>query len=203
MASKTTIANLALHRIGVSQLIANVETEQSQAAISINAVWDLHRDAVLRDFAWPWATAYATLGLVAGTSTTYAVTNEWNYSYRYPSDCLLARRIVTAAGRQTSTPPTFRVGRDSTGRLIYTGEASAVLEYTVKVTDPEEFDGLFVSMLAWKLAATIAPSQSRIADMAKTAMAMYLLEKRHAEDAAANEGQQPAPLEASWIEARN
>jgi hypothetical protein len=202
MTSKTQITNVALMRIGVSQSVANVDTEQSREALSAKLIFDDEVDFVLRDFPWPWATAYAELGLVSGT--TSAPTNaDWLYAYRYPADCLFARRMVVASvGRVNTNPPPFKLGRDTQGRLIYTNEADAVLEYTARVTDPAEFDALFRSMLSWRLAAALAPSLSRIKDMAESALKMYEIEKSKAVARALNEGQQSVAQDAEWISAR-
>ena len=75
---------------------------------------------------------YACILANSGTqppNTTYWSTNEddapdyanpdWTYAYRYPSDCLFARRITEVAqGTQRQFDPTpipFRVGRDENG----------------------------------------------------------------------------------------
>jgi hypothetical protein len=158
---------------------------------------------VLRDFPWPWATAYADLALVGGSSTV-KVNNDWQYSYRYPSDAVFARRIVRdSIGRQDPNPAPYRMGRDSQGRLIFTNEANAQLEYTSSIDDPAEFDSMFVSMLAWKIGSSLAPSLSRIEKMAQSCMAMYEVDKSKAESRALNESQQEDPLEAELIRARD
>lgn len=199
MASDTQIANIALTRMGVDKAIANLTTEQSKEAALIRRIYEDERKYVLRDFPWPWASAYAEPGLVGG-SASEAVNGDWQYSYRYPPDCLFVRRIVRASkGREDPHPPPFRVGRDASGRLIFTDETEIEIEYTVDVTDPEEYDTMFVSMLAWKLAAVAAPAMSRVKDMSQTAMQMYEIDKTKAQSRALNEGQDPPALEAEWI----
>jgi len=201
MASKTQIVNLALLRIGVTRAIANVDTEQSREAVSARLAFDDERDFVLRDFPWPWASTYATGQLVTGSSTTPA-NRDWIFAYRYPSDCLMVRRLVTSAGRSDTAPPSFAIGRDSQGRLIYTNQEEAEFEYTARVTNPEEFDALFVSMLAWKLASVLAPALSRIENMTTNAIKMYEIEKSKAQSRALNEGQAAPPLDAEWVRGR-
>jgi hypothetical protein len=204
MSSKTKIVNLALGRIGISDILANVDTERSAHAVRAKLVFDDERDFVLRDFSWPFATRYITLGLVDGSSSDPA-NADWTFAYRYPSDCLMARRLALGNGRTDSTPPApFRVGSDTTGRLIYTDQEDAVLEYTARVTDAETFDPLFVSMLAWRVAASLAPSLSRVVDMDKKALAGYFMDKAIAQASAANEGQQPSQdlVDADWIAGR-
>ena len=200
MASDTQIANLALLHLGVSKRIGNLQSERSIEADAIRTAYADDRDYCLRDFPWPWATAYATLGLVS--DPTVAVNDDWFFAYRYPSNCLFVRRILTAAGRRETNPAPFRTGRDNQGRLIFTDQEDAEVEYTAAVTDPQEFDAVFVSMFAWKLAASCGPSLSRDSNMARTAMQMYEIEKLKAQSRALNEGQDPPAPEAEWIRDR-
>lgn len=202
MASKTQIVNIGMARIGVNKQIANVDTETSREAVTAKMLFDDDVLYVLRDFPWPWATTYSDPGLVAGSASS-PVNNDWIYSYRYPSDGVFVRRIVNTEGRKGANPPPFRIGRDSQGKLIYTNEQNAGIEYTALITNPEEFDALFVSMLAWKIGAGCAPSLSRIKDMAQTCMQMYEIDKSKAQSRALNEGQQEVPLDAELIRMRD
>ena len=188
MASKTQIANVALIHIGITKGISNVDTENSNEARTIKVLFDDLRDEVLREFNWPFARKYAALGLVAGTSDDPA-NGDWTYSYRFPSDCLAARRIVTSIGRTDPNPRPFAIGSDDQGQLIFTDEEDATLEYTWAVDDPARFDPLFRSALAWKVASGIAPALSRVKDILTTCQKMYMLEISKAQAAALNEAQ--------------
>lgn len=190
-----------MQRLGHELVISNVDTDTSQQAISIKNCFDAERDFVLRSLPWPWATAYAALGLVAGTTST-AANNDWQYSYRYPPDCLQARRLTVLGNRTTATRIPFAIGRDSTARLIFTDEPDAELEYTIAITAATEFDPIFASMLAWRIAATIAPAQSRTQLKAADAMRMFLGEWQVAASVALNERQADPPREADWIQDR-
>lgn len=202
MSSRTQIANLALIKIGVSKQISNVDTDLSREAITLRTLMDQEIAFVLRDFPWPFATQYGTLALVAGTATDPA-NNDWQYSYRYPTDCLYARRIVVpSVGRRDPNPPSFRVGRDSQGRLIYTNIEDAELEYTANITNAEEFDAMFVGALSWKLAAGVAPPLSRIKGIVEICLNGYEYEKTQAKSRALNEAQQEEPLESEFMRAR-
>ena len=202
MATKTDVLNIALARIGVSKRVQNIDTERSIYAETARTLIDEDIKYVLRDFPWPFATAYVDLALVDGSTTENAV-SDWRYSYRYPSDCLYARRIVVATvGRNNPAPPPFRIGRDSQGKLIYTNEPEAELEYTYAITEVSEFDAIAVSQLAWKLGAGISPSLSRVKGIAEVCMAMYEVDKAKAQSRSLNEGQQDDPIEAEAIRAR-
>lgn len=202
MASEVQIVNMALGRIGVSDVIASL-TEQSQAALSASVIFNVDRDQVLRDAPWPFATKYATAALVTGSSATPA-NRDWVFAYRYPADCHYMRRIVPASvGRRETRPVPFRVGRDDQGRLIYTNEQDAELEYTLAVTDAAEFDPLFVSALADLLGWHLAPALSRMKGAADDAARRYVRSIEQARVAAFNEGREEYPEEAEWIRARS
>lgn len=203
MASKTNVVNIALSRIGVSKQVANVETEQSLAAQLARTIIDEDILYVLRDFPWPWATAYKNPALVAGTTSVNAV-SDWRYAYRYPADCLFVRRIVTpSVGRSDANPAPYRIGRDAEGRLIYTNQEDAEIEYTYNVSDVSEFDALAVSQLAWKLGAGMGPALSRIKGIVELCMQGYEIDKTKAQSRALNESQQEVPIEAESIRARD
>lgn len=210
---KTDIGNLALQHLGVSKPIANIDTETSLEARSLRSVFDGERDACLRDFPWPFATAYGTLALVSGSSTSPA-NGDWVFSYRVPVDCIFARRIVQPGLSGLSGTPgscrrraripliPFRRGRDNQGGLIYTSQDQAVLEYTVQITNAADFDPLFATALAWRLAITCAPALSRVDGITKTCQAGYELEKSRAEAQALNESQADEAADAEWISGR-
>ena len=88
MASKTEIGNLALSHIGIGKEVANIETEQSAEASALRRVYDTALRKTLRDFNWPFARVIADLGLIEEDPT-----DEWDFSYRVPSDCVSFRRI--------------------------------------------------------------------------------------------------------------
>lgn len=43
-------------------------------------------------------------------------------------------------------------------RAVYTNLQNAVAAYTVRATNPGDFDRMFAELLSWKLAVLIAPS---------------------------------------------
>lgn len=87
MSSSTEISNMALSHLAISREIAALDTERSQEAQACRRFYETVRKTVLRDYPWPFATKFATLALVEDDPNS-----EWDFSYRYPSDCLNARR---------------------------------------------------------------------------------------------------------------
>jgi hypothetical protein len=206
-ASKTHLANLALSHLGHSTSIADLATEQSKEARACRDFYDVARDALLRSFPWRFATTTGALALV---STFTADGSEWGYSYRYPSDALRFWRVLNGASglasrvRSQNADVRFRIGRDATGRLIYSDLTPAVGEWTIRVDDPTrytaDFDLAFSFHLAWLLAPRITTGDpGKLGQMALQNYA-YAVGVAKANDA--NEDGPDLPADAEWITAR-
>jgi hypothetical protein len=110
---------------------------------------------------------------------------------------------ASGTGRKFDRNPIpFRVGRDVNGLLLYTDEPAAVLEYTMIDCEALWADDLWIDAFTWRLAATLAPSMSRVEKMAEKAWTMYLLTLRQASAVSSNEQQHERAGEAEWIEGR-
>lgn len=134
------------------------------------------------------------------------VNKDWIYSYRWPVDCLYARRMPPASlvGRKFDPNPiAFRIGRDVNGLLIYSNEADANLEYTSLDCDALWADDLWIDAFTWRIAAYIAPSLSQLPNLAEKCYRMYLLALQTASAVSSNEQQQEKPGDADWIRDRN
>lgn len=204
------ICNQALSRIGCAQTITSLADSRPEA-VQCNLWYAQCRDAMLRDFRWPWATTYAALNQVS--ANTAAVNQEWVYSYRYPTDCLLIRRLLYLPDSPvalTSQPPVFplplmwrqdadpypipfEVGQDDDGKLIYTDQINAWIKYTVAVTDPTQFPQDFASVLAWRLATELAYSLATSDSRREYALKQYRDELATSRANALNEEQRDNP----------
>ena len=160
---KLLLVNRALIRIGC-RTIGNYLTDQSRAAVAAREVFDAEYASTLRDHPWSFATAYAALVLVDGAATgdpADQANPDWVFSYRVPTDAVAARRLVDTVTRRgwDPSPPKFRLGSDVVetvvGRLLFTDEEDATLEYTKLVTLSAS-DALFREALVWRLAAALA-----------------------------------------------
>lgn len=200
MASETEIANLALSHLGIGKEIASLETEKSEEATACRRFYTLLRDSSLRDFPWPFATKIIAVGLVEEDPN-----DEWSFSYRYPTDCLKLRRILSGTrndNRQTRIP--YKVARDDDGLLIWTDKEDAEVEYTVKETNPERFSADFVTFLSLRLSVAIAPRLTRgdPFKMGERAARLYELEVSKARATAVNEQQDEENPESEFISGR-
>lgn len=200
MPSDVAICNLALSNIGVGQEISNLTTERSAEALACRRYFDHVRDLVFRAFPWPFATRIQALALVEEDPN-----EEWAYSYRYPTDCLMFRKIQSGIRndtRQTRVPT--KIGNDSAGKLIFTNKEDSIAEYTVLVEDPEQYPPDFVSAFSFLLAAHIAPrlTGGDPFKMGDKALAKYQAAIGEAESNAANEEQAEELPESEFIRAR-
>lgn len=151
MPSKTEICNQAISHLAIGKEIGNVETERSQEAAACRRFYETTRDEVLRDFPWPFATSIVALAKVADNPN-----DEWTISYRYPSDCLMMRRVLSGTRNDTQdTRVPNKVGQDASGLLIFCDRDSAQLEYTVRATDELRYPADFVSAFSLLLAAKV------------------------------------------------
>ena len=194
------LANMAIGHVGSSQLI-DLLTEKTTEAQQCNLYFDQAVETTLEDFNWPLATKYGALALVTDNS---AVTTpyDWVYGYRYPTDCIHVRRIVTALGRIDPNPPPWHPGIDDQGRLIWTDVEDAIIEYTKRVIDVNLFSPLFVDVVAWRLAAYIAPALSKTPTMRATCLAIYEAMMGKATVQAGNEQQQSEEPQSEFMRAR-
>ena len=200
--TQAIICNMALGHLGVtSAVIANLDTDTGKASDSCRLYYQPSLDAALEDFAWPEFTRYRTLDLVEDF-TAVTTPHDWDYSYRYPENCANVRRIVLSTGRNTPSPAPFALGLDDTGRLIYTNEEDAIIEYGERVEDPALFGALFAEAVSWKLAAFMAPAHSRIKGIVGDALKMYFLVGARAEVKSGNERQLPKPNDSEFTRER-
>ena len=198
--SKVGIVNIALSHLSIGKTIAVLQTEKSEEAITARLFYDLALEATLRDFPWPFASRIIALALVAEEPN-----DEWNFSYRYPTDCLEIRRILSGMKndtRQSRTP--YRILSDEQGSLVYTDYENAEIEYTVRDISPQFYPPDFVMAFSLYLAHLMAPRLTG-GDQFKLgarALSLYDLEISRAVKNAFNEQQIEEPPESEFIRDR-
>lgn len=152
MSSTTEIANMAISHLGIGKQISDLDTENSQEAKACRTYYELARKITLADVHWNFAARFVTLNLIEQTPT-----DEWDYSYRYPSDCIYIRRIKSGIrdDNQDSRIP-YKIISDDIGKIIYTDQPDAVIEYTYNCTTTSLFTDNFSLALSFRLAELIA-----------------------------------------------
>jgi hypothetical protein len=200
MASKVGIVNISLSHLAVGKEIANIETEKSEEATTARRFYDTALEATLRDFPWPFATRITTLALIETTPNT-----EWAYSYRYPTDCLYLRKILSGIRNDTrQSRAVYKIASDSSGLLILTDQQNAEIEYTLRATNPQFYTSDFVMAFSYYLAALMAPSltggdQFKLGDKV---LKLYQFEISRAVSRAENEEQREEEPESEFIRGR-
>ncbi len=186
MASKVTLCNMAIAALGAGDLIVAL-TERSAEARACSLFYEETLKEVLRDFSWPFATKVATLSLVEENPS-----DEWAYAYRYPVDCVKARRILSGLRNDTrATRVPTRLYADDAGNLIYADQPDAQLEYTMLSSDPSRYPADFNAAFSFLLAVRIAPlvTGGDAFDIMPKVQKLYELQILKAKANAANEEQ--------------
>lgn len=143
MADETTIANLALAKLGISPIMAL--TDDSKQAQFANRFYNQTRDEVMSSHRWNFAMRRDTLNRLASDPAF-----QWEYAYQLPVDCL---RVVQLNGYQ----PTERLGLFAVeADQLLTDAEEAQVRYISRVTDGSFYPPLFVSALATMLASRLA-----------------------------------------------
>lgn len=201
MADKTGICNMSISHLAVSKEIANVETERSAEASACRRFYQPALDEALRDFPNPYLTVIEPLALVEEDPN-----DEWAYSYRYPSDCSKAIRILS--GIRNDSPDTrvpYRIIKDDQGALILTDKEDAELEYVQESTDPNVWAADFVMAFSLLLAFYIAPrvTAGDPFKLGERAYRAYILSIAKSRANAVGEQQDEPPPESDSIRARD
>lgn len=183
--SEVEICNLALIKIG-HETISDL-TQETKASRMCARLYPKLRDATLR--AHPWNFARKRAQLVASSE---APAFGYAYAYAKPLDYL---RIVTPEDPRTDF--TFESG------FFLTNVSPFRIKYIWQVTNPNEFDSLFIDTLATRVAADLAMSLAQSAEMVDAMWSVYrdrLAEARHLD---AQEGNGPEFTDdTGWLEQR-
>jgi hypothetical protein len=211
MASETSIANLALTRLGHSTITS---LSQGTKAADLCALhYPICRDALLRAHPWNFSIRRVTLG-----QSATAPNHEFTYYHVLPADCLKVIRTDWEADFTNSTAvygfpgmngygseiAPYRIeSHADLGKVLLTNEATVKIEYIAQVTDPALFDPLFVDLLAQRLAAEISVAFTDTQTMTKAMWDMYQAKLAEARTTDAQEGTAREVVDTSpWIAAR-
>lgn len=151
--SENDIANKALGHLGSSVTIADFRTGREKESKAILRVYDDAVEQVLRDAPWPFATDFVTLA----QPVTAVDSDEYTYTYAYPADCVMFRRIISGIALPDSrqSQVKYRLVR---GRYILTNQPDAVAEITYRELDVTQWDADFAEAMGLYVAVLIAPA---------------------------------------------
>lgn len=193
--SQAAICNIALGHLGINRLITDLDADRSAQAQACRTHFDLAVEVTLKAYRWPFAQRVDTLATISGFES-----DVWLYAYRAPSDYLKAHVI----NRTVSNPAgeRFEVGGDTSGAIIYTNAADAVLDYTAAATQPGLFPADFVEALAYQLAIRTAQPLAAEESLRQAARDGYRRAISEALTTAGNEGQGQDPAQDPFLVAR-
>lgn len=140
MSSYVAIANLAATTIGTANRLTT-PSDNTTLGRSVAAVWDIERQAALRDGAWNFAMRRAELPALAVPPV-----HGYAAQFELPADCL---RLIEIIGlrRESWQVEGRAIQADSTGPLR--------IRYLADITEPAEFDPLFAKAFALRIACAI------------------------------------------------
>jgi len=192
MASKVSIANRALTKLGEDRIL--LLTDDNKKARTINQMFDDVLDAELRRYRWKFAIARTSLPALADAPA-------WGYAYQYPlpSDYLALVQVNDIYVRSGTQVGLWSV---EAGNILTNIEAPLKLRYVMRVTNPGLFDSLFSEALACKLAVeaceVLTQSETKYARMVEA----YKMSMSEATRQDAIENPPDELPQGSWLDAR-
>lgn len=211
MGDQTSLYNLTLGRLGVSQAVAS-PAEESNPARVLNRIYDQCRREVLRAFPWGFATKAEALAEVSGQTFP-----GWTYVYQYPNGCLRVRNVCDEGGvrasmrscdadyrptQQRRQPFQLAIKDDGASQVILSDVGTAWAIYTRDITNLGPWPDDAISVLSWRMAMEAGGSLPANGDRVATAASMYSIWFSQASATSMNEQKDDAPAEPDSIACR-
>ena len=187
--SNVSICNLALQKLGAARI--DSLSDASKNARECNACFEAMRDRELRANRWKFAIKRTTL---APSSVVPDFT--YNQAFLLPPDCL--RPLFPAR-----LGLDWKVENHEGVPAILTNDGDTLeVRYVAIITDPTQFDALFVEALACKIAWHLCEALTQSNTKKTAAQQEYVLAIREARKMNAIEiGTQKQPID-EWLAAR-
>lgn len=178
--TKVQIFNLALSALLLTKRIASVDTDTSVENQQLNIHYQTALESALQDMDLDSTSSQKNLELIETDPNVI-----WGYSYKYPSDCVLLRRIQSGVEKDNKkTQIKKRVAIDGGKKVVYTNEADAIVEYlsnTVPLSTLSAQAGLAVAYKLAILAAPLIAGKGALA-LRKDIQSNYLMAKAEAQE---------------------
>lgn len=147
MASKTDIANLALTAVECA-VVENIETDESEPAINLRAVWNIALDHALSAREWNfndkrWRNQPAV------AASRHPAPDEFKYAYAIPNGCVAVREVVRKAKF-----------RSIKGYVCTEAGPTITIRGAERITACGEYPVWFVNYFALELAFRIAKGET-------------------------------------------
>lgn len=154
MATEVDICNLALGHLWESTKVSSINpSDGSRFANRCAAFYPIARDNALTAHDW----SFARKSLAISLASDGHFSGPYTYQYTQPGDCLVPRKLYPSGLDHPDFPGLpFEVETTDSGDIIVTSTASAILQYTARVTDATRYPMGFVTALSWQLASFLA-----------------------------------------------
>ncbi|OYX62737.1 MAG: hypothetical protein B7Y88_13875 [Sphingomonadales bacterium 32-64-17] len=141
MASEVAIYNMAAAAIGATTRITDPKDNRTIAR-NIRAVWDIQRQAAIREGSWNFAVQRQQLG-----ATTSAPEHGYEYAFELPAACLRLIEVHDLIAYRDY---------QLEGRLVLTNVAGPLnIRFLADVKEPASWDTLFAEAFAYRIAWAI------------------------------------------------
>ena len=194
MASKVSIANRALTKLGADRVL--LLSDDTQQARVMNSMFDDVRDAELRRFDWNFAIKRAALPALAAAPA-------WGYQFQYPLPSDYLRLVQVGEIYVRSARKGAAAWAVESGMILTDQSAPLRIRYVHRTDNPGLYDPLFVEVLACKLALEACEPLTQSASKKQNAMEEYRFAINEAvrQDAIENPPDD-LPL-GSWLDSRD
>lgn len=191
MASKVSIANRALTKLGAERVLL-LEDENQQARV-MKSMFDEVRDAEIRRHRWKFAIKRAELMALAD-GPLFGYRNQ----FPLPSDYIGLVQVGEHYVRLGVQAPWSVEG----GNILTNLEAPLRIRYQWRVDNPGLFDPLFVEVLACKLAMEACETLTQSGSKYQAAAEAYQFALREAVQQDAIENPPDELPQGSWLDSR-
>jgi len=185
MPSVVDVVNMALDKVGHGAITSL--GDGTKAANLAARMWLIVRDKVLREHPWNFAISRDVLAPLAGSPS-------WGFAYQHelPSDLL---RLIEV--RDLSTDE-YQIE----GSTILADDDALYIRYLKQVTDPNEYDSLFVDAVSARLAYEMCETLTQSNTKKRAAWDEYVEAMTRARSVDAQENPPSVFEEDRWLEAR-
>jgi len=191
VSNETSIANLCLTRLGADR-ITNIDTEESENANKIRAVFDFLRDEVLRSHPWNFAVARVNFNKLV-TTPLYGFSAQ----FQIPNNVL--RILPRGTGSDSNLASDYKIEGDK----ILTNDSTFKCKCILRIEDTTKWDAAFVEVFATRLQAELAYAIINNRGIASDLFALYLSKLRAAKAYDAMEDTPDQLTADQWIDSRS
>ena len=191
VSNETSIANLCLTRLGADR-ITNIDTEESENANKIRAVFDFLRDEVLRSHPWNFAVARVNFNKLV-TTPLYGFSAQ----FQIPNNVL--RILPRGTGSDSNLASDYKIEGDK----ILTNDSTFQCKCILRIEDTTKWDAAFVEVFATRLQAELAYAIINNRGIASDLFALYLSKLRAAKAYDAMEDTPDQLTADQWIDSRS